>query len=109
MACAPKVSRHLTASVPRAVQKRRVDHRHQRQRLVRFRHRRAAVARTTDPQQTTLRRDRQAVVSSSTIARLRSKLIDRRLSLKIALHHQLSDLGVQLFHLALAGNLGDIA
>src|SRR5690606_13394983 len=70
------------AAIPRHVEERRVDHPHQRQRLLTLRHRCIVVGRPADREQPALRRDRQALVSSSIIARLRATLIDLRLWLK---------------------------
>lgn len=78
----PRMPPHLAATVSRALHKDLVDRRHQRQRLFRFRHRRVAIGRAADYQQTALRRDRQTVMSRLTVAHLRSMPINRRLSLK---------------------------
>lgn len=63
LACTAQVPHHLAAAILRAVQEDRRDHRHQRQRLFRFRHRCAIVTRSADPQQAARRRERQATVS----------------------------------------------
>src|SRR3546814_8305014 len=54
---------HLTAAIPGHVEERRVNHAHQRQRVLGLRDRRVIIGRPTDRQQPALRRDRQVLVS----------------------------------------------